>query len=107
MPLKSRQARTAVILPGWKHEAGTGTVVPDISRERLRAVLKRAKLTAYGVGWHTCRHTYSRMFLERKPEMRLLQSSLGHSSVTITQQSYGHLLPDVAASMGVRAIHGL
>jgi len=105
-PLKSRKARTAVILPGWTHAPGEGRVA-DVPRDRLRAILKRAGLRIQGVGWHTGRHTYARMFLERKPEMRLLQASLGHSSVTVTEAAYNWLLPDRAAEMGVRAIHGI
>jgi integrase len=104
-PLKSRRTRTALILPGWTHDVGTGRVA-DHRTERLRAVLKRAGLTEKGVGWHTGRHTYARMFLEAKPDMRLLQASLGHSSVTVTEAAYNHLLPDRAAELARVAIHG-
>lgn len=105
-PLKSRRARTAVILPGWTHPHGSGTVAVPAKRQRLTTVLKRAELLGDGVGWHSFRHTYARLFLEAKPDMRLLQASLGHGSVTTTEQAYNWLLPDKAAEMSVRAIHG-
>lgn len=105
-PLKSRKVRTAVILPGWAHKTGTGQVAAGVTREHLRALLKRAEMQAAGVGWHTLRHTYARMFLEAKPDMRLLQASLGHSSVTVTEQAYNWLMPDKAAELARVAIHG-
>lgn len=105
-PLKSRRVRTAVILPGWTHEARTGPVAAKAKRQRLTTVLKRAGLLEMGVGWHSFRHTYARLFLEAKPDMRLLQASLGHGSVTTTEQSYNWLLPDRAAELARVAIHG-
>jgi hypothetical protein len=45
------------------------------------------------------------MFLEAIPEMRLLQASLGHASVTVTEQSYNWLLPDKAAEMARAGIY--
>jgi integrase len=102
-PLKGRRARTAVILPGWTHNPSDGSVVESLktgAQHRLmRAVLRAAKLDEPGVRWHSLRHTYARLFLEAKPDMRLLQSSLGHASVTTTERTYNHLLPDRAAEM--------
>jgi integrase len=106
-PLKGRRARTALILPGWSHGRGIGPVVPQLRRQRITGVLRAAGLEEIGVGWHSFRHTYARMFLEGKPDMRLLQASLGHGSVTTTEQSYDHLLPDRAAALARRAIHGI
>jgi integrase len=60
-----------------------------------------------GTGWHSLRHTYCRLFLEASPDMRLLQASLGHRSVTTTEQEYGHLLPDKAAEIARVRIHGI
>ena len=101
--LKSKRARTAVILPGWTHPAGQGPVVPERKRSSqyasFRYILKDAGLKEPGVGWHALRHTYARLFLEATRDIRLLQSSLGHGSVTTTEQSYDHLLPDKAAAM--------
>jgi integrase len=104
-PLKGRRARTAVILPGWRHPPGDGLVAPPAKKERLVTVLKRAGLYERGVGFHSFRHTYARMFLELKSDMRLLQASMGHGSVTTTEASYNWLLPDVAAGIARDAIH--
>jgi integrase len=106
-PLKGRRARTALILPGWTHGRGIGPVVGALRRQRITGLLEAAGLSEVGVGWHAARHSYARMFLEAKPDMRLLQASLGHASVTQTEDAYDHLLPDQAAAMARRAIHGI
>lgn len=107
---KGGKARTALILPGWAHTGTSGPIAPPITRnqqhDHFSRLLDRAGLNEPGVRWHALRHSYARMFLERKPEMRLLQASLGHASVLTTERSYGHLLPDKAAELARRAIHG-
>ena len=108
-PLKSRRERTVVILPGWEHETGQGRVVHgsfDVQRVRFADVLNDVGLKAPGIRWHSLRHTYARLFLEAEPNMRLLQSSLGHSSVTTTETLYNWLLPDEAAEIARARIHG-
>lgn len=109
-PLKGKRARTALILPGWEHDPGQGRVVAQRSssaqRRAFTSVLRIAGLTHPGVRWHSLRHTYARLFLEAKPDLRLLQSSLGHASVRQTEETYDHLLPDRAAQMARRAIYG-
>ncbi len=108
-PLKSRRERTVVILPGWEHETGQGRVSHgsfDTQTRKLADVLASAGLKAPGVLWHSLRHTYARAFLEAEPSMRLLQASLGHSSVTTTEQLYNWLQPDDAAEIARARIHG-
>lgn len=106
-PLKSGLSRTAVVLPGWDHaaEGGVGRVVtvPQRVQRNLRDVI--GDLYEPGVGWHSLRHTYARMFLERSPDMRLLQASLGHSSVIVTEANYNWLLPDRAADIAKQNIY--
>lgn len=104
LPLKSRRRRTAVILPGWEHPPGEG-LVTSADERGMRWLLQRIGMWEKGVGWHSLRHAYARKFLEAKPDMRLLQASLGHSSVTVTEAAYNWLLPDKAAELSVRAIH--
>ena len=68
--------------------------------------LKDAGLNGPGVGWHALRHTYARLFLEATRDIRLLQASLGHASVTTTEASYNWLLPERAAEMARDVIYG-
>lgn len=107
--LKGKRARTAVILPGWAHAPGEGRICEqggvDRQRRALRDVMEAAGLEPPDRPWHSLRHTYSRMFLERQPDLRLLQASLGHASIRTTETTYDHLA-DRAADLAVRGIHG-
>jgi integrase len=109
-PVKGRRARTALILPGWTHAPGAGRIAPQMSEASqgrlFLHVLRTAGVYEEGVGWHSTRHTYARDFLDAKPDLRLLQASLGHASVTMTERYYDHMLPDRAAELARRAIHG-
>lgn len=105
-PLKGKRARSAVILPGWTHERRERGPVVDMAYRRTRIikdVLADVGLDAERTAWHSLRHTYARMFLERKPDLRLLQASLGHSSVTTTEQLYDWL-GDTATALAVEGI---
>ena len=108
--LKGKRARTAIILKGWEHTGATGRVCAqhgmDAQCRRVPDVIRAAGLEPPHKSIHSLRHTYSRMFLEAKPDLRLLQASLGHASIRITEDSYGHLTPDRAAEMTVEAMHG-
>ena len=106
-PLKSKRERTAVVLPGWKHRRGKGPVITRSFEDHklLADVLRGVGVKADGVLWHAARHTYARRFLEAEPNMRLLQASLGHASVTTTETLYNWLLTDDAAEMARARIH--
>jgi integrase len=60
------------------------------------AVIKRAKLAwdAHGVRpvtLHDCRHTYASMLIAAGETAKGVQTYLGHSSITVTFDRYGHL----------------
>lgn len=101
--LKSKRERTAVILPGWKHRRKEGPVVtlPFEDYRRLSEVLTAVGLKGERISWHAARHTYARRFLEKAPDLRLLQASLGHRSVVTTEGLYDWLVPDKAAEMAL------
>lgn len=40
--------------------------------------------------WHSLRHTYARVVLEKGAPIFWLSRQLGHSSVQVTQNVYGH-----------------
>ncbi len=45
------------------------------------------------IGLHECRHTFASMMIDAGVNAKALSSYLGHSSVTITFDRYGHLMP--------------
>ncbi len=58
---------------------------------RARAAWKLAKLDA--IGLHECRHTYAAFMIAAGVNAKALSSYMGHSSITVTLDRYGHLMP--------------
>jgi integrase len=61
----------------------------------LYPALKRAGIERVGPygkkrTWHSLRHTYARLWLEGGGNMYALSAQLGHSSVRVTTDRYGH-----------------
>ena len=108
--LKSNKARTAVVLPSWweHHQPGAkGRVLERVpTRRDLNRILDAAGLNEPGVGWHSFRHTYARIFLDMTHDILLLKESLGHASVAITERRYKHFSTDRAAEKAVELIYG-
>jgi integrase len=69
-------------------------------------LLAEAKLYEPGLGWHTFRHTYGRLFIEQGGRFEELKESLGHKSIVTTEQTYGHFHTDRAAQLARMKIYG-
>ena len=69
---------------------------PGASRLRRPAV-KRAGLTP--LRFHDLRHTYAAPMIAVNAHIKLLQHQMGHASVTITLNLYGHLYPEMTGRM--------
>lgn len=50
---------------------------------------------------HALRHGAASLFLEQGWPIKKVQSILGHSSITMTMDTYGHLMEDVANDVGL------
>ena len=116
VPLKGKLARTALVLPEWWDCEKQSPPAKDDHREFLFArndhplgyrtqvnivnrILDAAQLGGPGVRFHIFRHTYARRFIELGGRFEELQKSLGHKSITTTEQTYGHFHEDIAASL--------
>ncbi len=67
---------------------------------RARPIWRRAGLDP--IGLHECRHTYAALMIAAGVNAKALSSYMGHSSITVTLDRYGHLMPgheDEAAAM--------
>ncbi|HVB04859.1 MAG TPA: site-specific integrase [Acidimicrobiales bacterium] len=51
------------------------------------------------VRFHDLRHTYAAMLIAEGAHPRAMMERLGHSSVTVTLNTYGHLLPGIDSSL--------
>jgi integrase len=54
------------------------------------------------IRFHDLRHTYASLLIANKEEPKRIQTLLGHSSIKITFDVYGHLLPNAADGVADR-----
>lgn len=65
----------------------------NLLKRELRPALKRAGLRP--IRTHDLRHTFASIMLNTAHcNLKFLQSQLGHSSITVTIDRYGHLMPE-------------
>ena len=60
----------------------------------LRVAAAKANLPHAGL--HTLRHSAANVMLTRGVPLKVMSEILGHSSIAITGDIYGHVSPDVA-----------
>jgi integrase len=70
---------------------GTRSFCPEALVRRARAAWKQAELVS--IGLHECRHTYAAFMIAAGVNAKALCSYMGHSSITVTLDRYGHLMP--------------
>ena len=63
----------------------------DTARARAVRVWKVAKLEP--IGFHDARHSYASMAIAAGVNAKALSTYMGHSSITVTIDRYGHLMP--------------
>ena len=73
-----------------------GTAVDP--RNALRAISTAAKASMTGIGLHTLRHSFATHMLEAGVPLHTVSELLGHSSVAVTGDVYGHVSTEGARS---------
>jgi integrase len=64
---------------------------PDTARARARAAWAAVGLSP--IQLHECRHTYASYLIAAGVNTKALSTYMGHASITVTLDRYGHLLP--------------
>jgi integrase len=59
----------------------------------VRALATWEKVGLERIGLHECRHTYAAFMIAAGVNAKALSTYMGHSSITITLDRYGHLMP--------------
>jgi integrase len=59
--------------------------------DRARAAWRKHRMEP--IGLHECRHTYASFMIAAGVNAKALSSYMGHSSITVTMDRYGHLMP--------------
>jgi integrase len=68
-----------------------------------KSLLKRAGLEDERFTFHSLRHTFASALCKKRVYPKVIQSLLGHSSITQTMDTYSHLM----GGMGGDAVDGL
>jgi len=96
-----RRKRTRVERPGPRvlHEAGYPIRRDNLHDKHWKPLLMRAGLP--DIRFHDLRHTCATLLLTKGVHPKIVSEMLGHSSVSITLDTYSHVLPgmqEVAAT---------
>lgn len=89
----------------------TNIIRRDLARIRERVTKQsKGKMNLEGVTLHSFRHTHASLLIFAGEDPKTVQRRLGHENITMTLQTYGHLLPgqdERAADAVDRVIAGL
>ncbi len=103
---RARQAQERLVVGDLWEETGfvftTEFGQPVDPRNMLRTVrLAAAKADLPEIGVHTLRHTYATIALLNGVPVHVVSRNLGHSSIVITVDTYGHLTDEAARAAAV------
>ena len=74
---------------------------PDtVSKIEFHRILKSAGIRR--IRFHDLRHTYASLLVAQGESPKYIQCQLGHSSIQVTLDRYGHLMPDVNEAAAAR-----
>ncbi len=72
----------------------------DFMHRTFRPAVRRAGLEP--LRFHDLRHTYAALMVAAGAHPKLLQAQMGHTSIAITLDLYGHLYPDAFTDVGTQ-----
>ena len=73
-----------------RHASGLGITTNQLASSR--AALRRAKLRH--IRFHDLRHTFASLLIAANVHPKRIQALMGHSTIRITLDTYGHLMRD-------------
>jgi integrase len=89
-----RAAETVVneVMEGWLFQTPGGTEIdPNNLRQLFNRLLTDAKLRR--VRFHDLRHSFASLLLQNGESLTYVKDQMGHSSIKVTVDIYGHLVP--------------
>jgi integrase len=99
---KARQNEERLAEARWQDQGlifpnriGSPTDHNNLYYREYKPLLKRAGLEDEGFTFHALRHAFATALFARGEHPKVVQSLLGHSSITQTMDTYSHLLDDV------------
>ena len=92
--LKADALKAGIELSKWVFPGSSDDILLDVSklrRDAWRKVQTKAKLRHRRI--HDLRHTYASLMLTGGASITYVSEQLGHSSIRLTVDTYGHLVP--------------
>lgn len=92
------------VLKHWKKVAPKSNIVfcnsagnyidPDnMAKRYFKPCLQKAGVK--NIRFHDLRHTYASLMIAKKIPIKFIQQQMGHSSIQVTLDKYGHLMPEL------------
>jgi integrase len=72
-------------------EFGTPLSIPNLTYRYFRPILKQAQLPR--IRLYDLRHSHATLLLSENEHPRVVSERLGHSTITLTLDTYSHVLP--------------
>lgn len=77
----------------------------NFSSKTFKKMLERAGIPK-SVKFHDLRHTHATLLLQEGVNPKVVQERLGHSTISMTLDTYSHVLPDMQDT-AVKALEGM
>ena len=94
-PAKERRNAATVVnevMEGWLFQSRQGTQsAPSKLRKLFNRLLTDATLRR--VRFHDLRHSFASLLLQNGESLTYVKEQMGHSSINVTVDIYGHLVP--------------
>jgi integrase len=107
---KARQSAQILATPIWRdtdlffpNRVGKPINPSNLHHRECKPLLNQAGLEGEGFTFHSLRHTFASALCNKRVYPKVIQSLLGHSSITQTMDTYSHLME----GMGGDAVDGL
>lgn len=92
------------VLKEWKRKAPKGNVIfcnsvgtyldpNNMVKRYFKPCLAKANIK--DIRFHDLRHTYASLMIAKKMPIKFIQQQMGHSSIQVTLDKYGHLMPEL------------
>ncbi len=92
-----------LVFPSVGRHGKGGKAMPNryMTLNILAPLLKAAGLEAKGYGLHDLRHAAASLWIEQRVPPKRVQAWMGHSSIQVTFDTYGHLFEAVEQDASV------
>jgi integrase len=77
----------------FPNENGKPMSALNMYNRKYLPALRKAKLSQ--IRFHDLRHTYASLLIDQGENIKYVQNQMGHASIKVTMDTYGHLMKDV------------